>query len=1229
MQIKMPCLTDADLPRVLPYLSGAPLEIGRMNSAAKGAYIMSDRFKPLPIDKLAAWIFRELEARDAVFGVPRQLFYQPRQEPFALTKYGKRLDTPIGVAAGPHTQLAQNIITAYLLGARYIELKTVQTLDELEISRPCIDMEDEGYNCEWSQELNLRQSFDEYLNAWILIYALRDKLNWGDSGSDPGFIFNMSVGYNLEGIHKPNVQEFLALMADSSGLLEQRIAAVSAYYPDIRKLNIPARLSDNITLSTMHGCPPDEIERIGRYLITDLKLHTTIKLNPTLLGPDKLRDILNRQLGFTDISVPDSAFEHDPQFIAAAAMVRALSLAAQAHRVEFGVKLSNTLEVINQRAVFPEKETMMYMSGRPLHPLTVNLAAEVLQVFDGQLSISFAGGADAFNLPDLAACGLVPVTVCSDILKPGGYSRLPQYLDVLRDAMIARGASSPDHFICETAARNPEFADGLVAHLRRTQTEHGRSCMGTDDWNALQDLLSETKRDDTGGFLDRLYGFGRALGWRENDMTKLAAESATYSKLVNIKEYAGRVVSDERYRAPKRRSPFKNNDPLSWFDCIAAPCQTECPAHQNIPDYMFLTAEGEPDEALAIIRDTNAMPRATGCVCDHPCVTKCVRNHYDQPLGIRQIKRFAAERGKAAAPQPMQRHNWRVAIIGCGPGGLSAAYFLAREGYQVTIFEAKDKPGGMVSSVIPSFRLTLADILADVAAIEALGVEIRYNQEIGSHISFASLQDEGYDAIIVAAGARAGLKLNIPGGDHHQVMDCIKFLEQARSGALEEIGPNVIIIGGGNSAMDAARTAWRMTGPNGRVTVVYRRTIKEMPADIEELDALLKEGVDIVERVMPFQVVTEGGKLIGLECLHTQLIDADASGRPRPVPILGSEFIMPADAIIVGISQRPVLEFLDDTSVSLERDGTIRVNPITMEATSDGIYAIGDVMRGPATVIKAIADGQWVARSIMRRDGIAPSLPAACACKHHSLTELLQRKARRQYPAPFPELSVAHRRNFSEVLPVLTEAAAQREAERCLQCDELCSLCVTVCPNRANQTYEIEPFAALLPDILVTKTGIKTGQLLPFRVEQQYQIVNIGNFCNECGNCTTFCPTDGRPFHDKPTLYLDRWSYETEGDRALFISRRGEGYELFARWKGIEHHLFEENGEVVYHSSLFRARFTARDFALIDIIPGELPAHPSEAVRLEDCASLYIVLKGITRSLPHLIFADQTDTGAQ
>ncbi|MDY0005063.1 MAG: FAD-dependent oxidoreductase, partial [Polyangia bacterium] len=823
---------------------------------------MSDKFVPITLGRLAAWIYGDLDARGEVFGVPRELFWEPRPAPFALERNGVLLETPIGVAAGPHTQLAQNLILAYLTGSRFLELKTIQTLDELEVAKPCIDAEDATFNCEWSQELRLEESFAEYLAAFVLIHALRQRLGWGEDATRPGFLFNMSVGYNLEGILRPNVQRFLSRMAAPGEALEEAVEAVARFSPEVRSLSLPASLSDSVTLSTMHGCPPDEIERIARYLIEERGLHTTVKLNPTLLGPERLRTLLNERLGFGEINVPDEAFGHDLKWEDALGIIRRLRESAARRGVFFGLKLTNTLEVVNHRSVFRGDQAMMYMSGRALHPITMALAARLLETFDGQLPISISGGVDAFNLGEVLAAGLAPVTMCTDLLKPGGYTRTPQYLERLEESMRARG------------------------------------CQDLDDW-VMENHLGPAR----GGTGDS--GGAGSAGARAGDIAA--------ARVANSDGYSRRAAGSERHQARKSPVRAKGERPLGWLDCIEAPCRAGCPAGQDIPAYLHAVASGDAARALEIIRETNPLPRITGAVCDHPCVQRCVRNHYDDPLAIRHIKRYAATAGAGAKVEPKRAASRgpKVAVIGAGPAGLTAAYDLARAGYAVTVFEGREGPGGMVSWAIPAFRLTEEDIESDLARIAAAGAAFRYGAHLGRDMSIEDLRAEGFGTIVAALGAQEGRLMGIEGEGLEGVMDGLGFLMGVRAGTPAMLGEEVCIVGGGNAAMDAARTAWRLVGPRGRVTLLYRRTRAQMPADPDEIAALEEEGVRIQELVTPVRALGREGRLATLQCLRMALSDRDASGRPRPVPIEGSEFELPCSAMIVCVSQASRLEVLE------------------------------------------------------------------------------------------------------------------------------------------------------------------------------------------------------------------------------------------------------------------------------------------------------------------------------
>src|SRR5659263_300500 len=428
---------------------------------------MPAKFCPVPVSQLLRLIFHELDDEAGVFGIPQELFFVPRDNEALRTEmFGHKLHSPLGVAAGPHTQLAQNIVASWLMGSRYIELKTVQTLDEIEVPKPCIDMQDEGYNCEWSQELTIKESYNEYLNAWIIIHVLNHRFGWG---IDPGTVFNMSAGYNLQGIMNDNVQWFLYKMSNCSDELAGKIKEIIDIYPAVTGLKIPSKISDNITLSTMHGCPADEIEDIARYLLEKRKLHTLVKLNPTLLGPEMLRDILNDKLRFKTI-VPDEAFGHDLKYPDALRIIKSLQKTAAANNLQFGLKLTNTLESLNNKNVFGDNIKMMYMSGRALHPVSVNLANKLPEEFSGDLLFSFSAGADAFNISGLISCGFRTVTVCSDLLNPGGYMRLHQYFEELNKSLRSQVADDIDDYITRLSGKR-NLTEAALSNLSRYSPE--------------------------------------------------------------------------------------------------------------------------------------------------------------------------------------------------------------------------------------------------------------------------------------------------------------------------------------------------------------------------------------------------------------------------------------------------------------------------------------------------------------------------------------------------------------------------------------------------------------------------------------------------------------------------------------------------------------------------------------------------------------------------------------
>jgi putative selenate reductase len=433
--------------------------------------------RPARFEHLWAWAQDGIEHERSVFGLPRRAFWigDPAYD-LSIAAHGGRLATPVGVAAGPHTQLAQNLVVAWLAGARVLELKTVQVLDTLEIPRPCIDApaadasvgNNVAYNVEWSQELRLGESLEQYVSAWALLHALAPQvLGAGAAAALAGTRFDASVGYDLAGIRSAPVAAFLDRLADASDLMTRMRdalpAAARAQWPQ----DAPSRVTDTVTLSSFHGCPPEEIERIVEHLFARHALNVVVKLNPTLLGFDAVDALLHGPLGWDHVSLDRSAFERDLQFTDAVAMLTRLQSAAARHGRTLGVKLTNTLVVHNTRGRLAGEA--VYMSGAPLHPIAITLADRLAGAMSVPLPMSLSAGVNAENFADAIACGFAPATTCTDLLRPTGYRRLPRYLKALQSEMSRLGADDIDALKRARAAERGEAhvsaADAARANL--------------------------------------------------------------------------------------------------------------------------------------------------------------------------------------------------------------------------------------------------------------------------------------------------------------------------------------------------------------------------------------------------------------------------------------------------------------------------------------------------------------------------------------------------------------------------------------------------------------------------------------------------------------------------------------------------------------------------------------------------------------------------------------------
>ena len=942
---------------------------------------MSELMTPIPFRELMSWITTEYQRDGTVFGVHRPYRAGVKKLPI----FGETIETPFGPAAGPNTQLAQNIIASYFAGARFFELKTVQKMDGADlaacINRPCILAEDECYNCEWSTELYVQQAFEEYVKAWCALKLMSKVYGLGDPN---GFVFNMSVGYDLAGIQGEKIDTFLNGMVDASKtpIFQECIRVLKEFFPGETAYidTITPHVSGSVTVSTLHGCPPDEIERIASYLLEKKHLHTFVKCNPTILGYETARSILD-SMGYDYIAFDDHHFKEDLQYADAVPMFHRLQALADKEGLEFGLKLSNTFPVDVKAGELPSEE--MYMAGKSLFPLTTTMAAMMAKEFGGKLRLSYAGGADAFNIDKLFACGIWPITMATTELKPGGYQRFTQIGDKL-DALDFKPFTGVD-------------VVGIEA-------------------------------------------------------LSLAARSDKY-----------------HVKAIKPLPRRKLYEKVPLLDCFTAPCKGGCPIHQDIPEYIELCRKGAYASALRLITEKNPLPFITGTICAHNCMTKCMRNYYDEPVNIRATKLVAAEKGydaymsKITPPAPVTDGR-KVAVIGGGPTGMSAAYFVGRAGIPVTLFEKADRLGGIVRQVIPAFRISDEAIDKDVALMEKMGVEVKLNTEAPS---VAELKAQGYTHIFFAVGAWKAGRLDIPGN----VVPVIGWLRDMKAGKDVSLG-HVAVVGGGNTAMDAARAALRAGAKSS--TLVYRRTKKYMPADAEELEMAIADGVEFLELVAP--VEQKDGKLI---CEKMKLGDPDDKGRRKPVPT-GEMVEIPCDTVVSAVGEKVESEVFTRNGITVDEKGIP-----AFKTNLEGVYAGGDAMRGPATVVEGIADAQYFANAVIGE----------------------------AHKFAIPAKAVATREEAVAKKGVLCESA-KCEGDRCLTCNVVCQVCADVCPNRANVVIE-------LPD-------------------GRQQILHVDRMCNECGNCAVFCPYDSAPYREKFTLFLTREGFDESVNNQGFLPLGGK-----------------------------------------------------------------------------------------
>ncbi len=519
---------------------------------------------PIPFADLTRRMSREAETSGAVFDLPERKWWVPDPAmDFSAVHFSRRAATPVGPAAGPHTQLAQNIVLAWLAGSRIIELKTVQVNDRLDIPRPCIHAPNIGFNVEWSQELRVQESLREYAKAAYLIAILKETRAFGRFPTGHGLdtVFDISVGYDLEGIRGDKVTGFIRGLLEPGTLFEELRSELTGDLARFRDLEFPEPISDCVTLSTFHGCPADQIESIARYLLEDLGLHVIIKLNPTLLGFDAVREILHDRLGYEHLDLRREAFDVDLQYDDGIGILRRLREVAESRGSTIGAKFTNTLVVRNDAEVFPTQvDPWMYVSGAPLHVISMNLMQRFREDLGFEFPVSFSAGIDVKNFPAAVACGMVPVTTCTDLLKQGGFGRLPAYLKALSREMEKAGVTSREAYVLAAMGRGAEAVGESLGDLP------------PEDVERLQELASSEPDSLPSAIRERAHNAGLDPEAALLKVTRVAGR-------LNGRELVPPLAAERRYHAEANaRKPRRIDSVLELYDCINCDlCVSACP----------------------------------------------------------------------------------------------------------------------------------------------------------------------------------------------------------------------------------------------------------------------------------------------------------------------------------------------------------------------------------------------------------------------------------------------------------------------------------------------------------------------------------------------------------------------------------------------------------------------------------------------------------------------------
>lgn len=969
---------------------------------------MSEFMRPIPFDELIEWSLAEYKNEGKVFGIHKDKFYKNESGKMLKTIFGDEISSAVGPAAGPQSQLAQNLIASYLTGARFMEIKTVQIMDGEQIqeavARPCIFAQDECYNCEWSTELTVGQAFDEYIKAYFAIQVLAKEFGISDKKD---FAYNMSVGYDLEGIKSDKVNNYIEGLrsAENTDIFKECLEYLNNNLDKFENVNqedvdnIKPNICESITLSTLHGCPADEIEAIATYLLDEKKMNTFIKCNPTMLGYEYARKTLD-SMGFDYISFTDHHFNNDLQYEDAIVMFEKLLELGKRNELAFGLKITNTFPVDVKRNELPSEE--MYMSGRSLLPLSLSMAAMLSEKFEGKLPMSYSGGADGLNIREIFEAIGQPITVATTILKPGGYPRFNQLAKETED-LLDREYKGVD-------------VEKIIA---------------------LRDKI--------------------IAGWEHN-------------KLYREKVGSRKTLSE-----------------LPLTDCYKAPCKDGgCPIEQQIPEYLKLVAEENYDEAIKVIANDNTAPTILGMICAHHCQEHCTRVDYEKTLQIRDMKLIAAKNAQekfVSNIKPVDLvSDKKVLVIGAGPGGIAAASYLRRNGMDVTVYEKLEKPYGIVSHVIPEFRIPDEEIKKDYDIAVNQGVKFEFGREVTE--KYEDLKKD-FDYVVVATGAWAHGNSPVVEGQEN-VTDALEFLWNVRMGDGFDLGKKVAVIGAGDVAMDCTRLAARQEGVES-VSLVYRRTESYMPATQEEVNDVKEEGHEILELVAP---VKYDGKV--LSCKKMALGEFDESGR-KGIHETGEELELEFDTVIGATGAKVDLTAFKENNVNMDDMGRLKLLP-TLESNLENVYFVGDCRMGPSTIVRAMGDAKVVALDILKKENLEND---------------------------FEKFEVAedNEKLYDKRGVLVPEIEGNEEGTRCLKCDQICEICTEVCPNRANVVINIDGY------------------------EDLHQIVHIDGMCNECGNCGVFCPHTGNPYKDKITVFWTELDFN-DSENVGFLKLDDNSYKV-------------------------------------------------------------------------------------